>query len=379
MSLKSHAADGQTDAERTGAVPHPPVPWKVICAALPMAAVLYDVAGRPVWANAAARAALRTTPAADLPDAEPAEPLPAFRLLSNGSSPLARALAGETLCAGRGVLVNAAGERAAVQLWAAPVYQGDAIVAAFVLWHPADGASTYADLEYSQAISRRLVELQEAERRRVARELHDEVGQALTAIKINLQTLEQQNTDPLLAVRLKDSIAVVERALQQVRNISLDLRPSLLDDLGLVPALRWYIDNQAQRAGLTARFTATPADLRLAPQLETNCFRVAQEAITNVIRHAHATHMDVILDATGHGVRLVVRDNGVGFNVTQALEQSLRGQSVGLSGLRERAALVGGRVDIFSKRGHGTEVRAWFPGEPDTTIGAEGAAPERGA
>ncbi|MEJ5199831.1 MAG: sensor histidine kinase, partial [Anaerolineae bacterium] len=225
--------------------------------------------------------------------------------------------------------------------------------------------AAHTDLERSQAVSRRLVEMQEAERRRVARELHDEVGQALTAVKINLQALEHQNPDPLLAARLKDSIAVVERALQQVRNIALDLRPSLLDDLGLVPALRWYVDNQARRVGLAASFTATPADLRLPPHLETHCFRMAQEAITNVIRHAHATRMDVILNSTGHGVRLIVRDNGVGFNVARALEQSMRGKSMGLSSLRERAALAGGRVDIFSQKDRGTEVRAWFPNEPD--------------
>ncbi len=172
---------------------------------------------------------------------------------------------------------------------------------------------------------------------------------------------------------------MVERALQQVRNIALDLRPSLLDDLGLVPALRWYVDNQARRAGLTASFTATPADLRLAPHLETHCFRVAQEAITNVIRHAHATRVDVSLDSTNHGIRLIVRDNGVGFDVAHALEQSIRGKSMGLSGLRERAALAGGRVDIFSKKGRGTEVRAWFPNEPDTAVAGEGSAGDRGA
>jgi len=314
-----------------------------------------------------------------LPAEQPAEQIPLLRSPSNGPSPVARALTGEVVRGERGVLVNAAGERTTVQLWAAPVYQGSTIIAAIVLWRPADDASAYADLEHSQAVTRRLVEMQEAERRRVARKLHDEVGQALTAVKINLQALEQQNNDPLLAARLKDSIVVVERALQQVRNISLDLRPSLLDDLGLVPALRWYVDNQARRAGLTASFTATPADLRLAPPLETNCFRVAQEAITNVIRHAHATRLDVILDSTGHGVRLIVRDNGIGFNVAHALEQSMRGKSLGLSGLRERAALAGGRVDIFSKKGHGTEVRAWFPNEPDTTTGCEGSAPDRGA
>ena len=380
MSPNSHVADGRTDPEQTGTAPQLQVPWDAVCAALPMAAVLYDAAGRSVWANRAARAAWGTDEApsvAMLPAEQPAEQIPLLRSPSNGPSPVARALTGEVVRGERGVLVNAAGERTTVQLWAAPVYQGSTIIAAIVLWRPADDASAYADLEHSQAVTRRLVEMQEAERRRVARELHDEVGQALTAVKINLQALEQQNNDPLLAARLKDSRGRA-RAATGAQHLA---RPAAFaaGRPGLVPALRWYVDNQARRAGLTASFTATPADLRLAPPLETNCFRVAQEAITNVIRHAHATRLDVILDSTGHGVRLIVRDNGIGFNVAHALEQSMRGKSLGLSGLRERAALAGGRVDIFSKKGHGTEVRAWFPNEPDTTTGCEGSAPDRGA
>ncbi|MCX7671042.1 MAG: histidine kinase, partial [Anaerolineae bacterium] len=218
-------------------------PWDALCASLPIAAVLCDVAGRPVWANAAAAADLGAHSAA-APSTLLAEPwqerLPYLGSPQNPSSPIARALAGETVYRARCALIGAAGEHTAIQLWAAPVRRDGEIVAAIVLWCAAEASVVHADLERSQATSRRLVEMQEAERRRVARELHDEVGQALTAVKINLQALEHQNSDPLLAARLKDSIAVVERALQQVRNIALDLRPSLLDDLGLVPALRWY-------------------------------------------------------------------------------------------------------------------------------------------
>ncbi|MGC8780434.1 MAG: histidine kinase [Anaerolineae bacterium] len=361
---------------------HLPVSWDAICASLPLAAAVFDAAGRPVWANAAATTMLgidATAMSAALLAERLKGPLSFLDSLQTPRSPIARALAGESVRVERFVLTGADGERTAVWLWAAPVRRDDVVAAAIVLWQPADEPAARADPERSLATSRRLVEMQEAERRRVARELHDEVGQALTAVKINLQALEQQGAQPQLAGRLQDSIAVVERALQQVRNISLDLRPSLLDDLGLVPALRWYVDSQARRAGLAARFTAMPADLRLAPHLETHCFRVAQEAITNVIRHAHATQMDVSLDSTGHGVRLIVRDNGVGFNVAQALEQSMHGKSMGLSGLRERAALIGGRVDIFSKKGHGTEVRAWFPAEPDAAAGEEEPALPQGA
>jgi signal transduction histidine kinase len=133
------------------------------------------------------------------------------------------------------------------------------------------------------------LEIQEAERRHIARELHDEVGQALTAVKINLQMLRRQADWDAAAGRLDDSLGMVDRILHGVRRLSLDLRPSLLDDLGLAAALRWYVGAQAQRAGLAEEVIAgaVPADLPSA--LATTCFRVAQEAVTNVVRHAHAT------------------------------------------------------------------------------------------
>jgi signal transduction histidine kinase len=135
----------------------------------------------------------------------------------------------------------------------------------------------------------------------------------------------------------------------------------MLDDLGLVSALRWYVDRQAQRTGVVAQFTADPLDARLPPELETTCFRVAQEALTNVARHAQARHVNVRLRQREAELELVVEDDGSGFDVPAARARAARGVSMGLLGMEERVLLVGGRIDITSAPGRGTEVRARFP------------------
>jgi PAS domain S-box-containing protein len=212
-----------------------------------------------------------------------------------------------------------------------------------------------------QTLSRRLMEVQEVERRNIARELHDEIGQALTSVKINLQAAQCRLDTPALAPLLEESISTVERTLQQVRSLSLDLRPSLLDDLGLVPALRWYVDRQAQQAGFAVRFTAAPLAKCLPPHLEIACFRIVQEALTNVVRHARAQRVSVALRQHENELQLTIRDDGVGFDAQYALACAARGESLGLLGMQERASLAGGQIEIVSTPGHGTEIRAHFP------------------
>jgi PAS domain S-box-containing protein len=206
-------------------------------------------------------------------------------------------------------------------------------------------------------LSRRLFQVQEDERRHLARELHDQIGQALTAAKIDLQAAQRLEEHTATVQRLDDSIAILERLLQQVRQLSLELRPPLLDDLGLVPALRWYLDQQAQRAVLRVEFFADPALERVDAAIETACFRVAQEALTNVVRHARAQTVSVELHRTPEALHLVVRDDGIGFDVMTA-EQ---GASLGLLGMRERVALLAGEMDCKSAPGRGTEIHAFFP------------------
>jgi len=213
--------------------------------------------------------------------------------------------------------------------------------------------------EVLQILSRQLLEAQENERRHLARELHDEIGQALTAVKINLQAA--QRTPEALVSYLEDSISIADRTLQQVRTLSLDLRPALLDDLGLVVALRWYVDRQAQRTGFTAQFVADALKTRPRPDIETACFRVAQEALTNVVRHARAQQVRVELHQRDTELHLLIRDDGKGFDVRTAQERAAQGASMGLLGMQERVWLVGGQIAIESTPAWGTEIRVRFP------------------
>jgi signal transduction histidine kinase len=216
-----------------------------------------------------------------------------------------------------------------------------------------------------RALSTRMMQIQELERRTVAHELHDEVGQALTAVKIALQSLREDARDPVVAARLPESIAIVDAALEQVRGLSLSLRPPQLDDLGLVAAMRWYLDRQSRIAGLEVRFTADPRIGRLAADVETACFRIAQEAVTNVLRHAGASRIGIELALRDPQLELLVEDDGAGFDVAAAQRRAGENAGLGMIGMQERAALMGGRIDWESAPGRGTRVRARIPLAPD--------------
>lgn len=236
-----------------------------------------------------------------------------------------------------------------------------------------------------QILSHRLMQAQEMERRTLARELHDEIGQEMTAIRLSLQMvqrlLDAEKKDPQqLQTFVSDGIGIAETVLQQVRNLSLELRPSLLDDLGLVAALRWYADRQAQRAGLEVNVIATGFRARVPPEIETACFRVTQEALTNIVRHARAHRVNIELhlkpastrgsdDSNGHSqeqVELTIRDDGIGFDVRAARQKAVRGESLGLLGMEERVGLSGGQISLTSSSdrataARGTIIRATFP------------------
>jgi PAS domain S-box-containing protein len=211
-----------------------------------------------------------------------------------------------------------------------------------------------------QTFSQQLIATQEAERRRVARELHDAVGQALAAIKLNLQNVQRAADAASLAQPLNESVEITDRAMRHVRELALDLRPSLLDDLGLVAALHWYVDREAKRARLNADVVIGAIDTRLPPEVETACFRITQEALTNVVRHARASHVRVELVCEDAELRLSIRDDGIGFDVRAARTRQGPETNLGLTGMLERAVIVGGEVEIVSAHGAGTEVRARF-------------------
>lgn len=215
--------------------------------------------------------------------------------------------------------------------------------------------------ERLRVLSRRLMEIQELERRAIARDLHDEIGQALTAIKLNLRELRTHPNCEPVEDQIADSLEILAQVLQRVRSLALDLRPSLLDELGLVPALRWYVGRQAERAGWQLRFSAEGVTGRPSPEIEIACFRLAQEALTNVVRHSQAKEVDVLLERSSHALTLVIRDNGIGFDQDAVRSGARVGTSVGLSGMEERVRLVGGTFKIESTPAAGTEIRASFP------------------
>ncbi|MEW4569360.1 PAS domain-containing sensor histidine kinase [Tautonia sp. JC769] len=209
-------------------------------------------------------------------------------------------------------------------------------------------------------LTRRLLNLQEAERRSLARELHDQIGQGLTAIKMNLETALMR--PEVLSVRLNDAKSLLDQTLDQVRNLSLDLRPALLDDLGLVPALNWYLDRFTERTGIETSLHVDPRELSVAPLVATTCFRTAQEALTNVARHAKASRVALHLTHRAGRLNLEIRDDGVGFDPLQAT-------GLGLIGMRERVEDAGGSLRIQSNAQAGTEIQLSFA-QPNTT--AEG-------
>jgi two-component system, NarL family, sensor histidine kinase UhpB len=222
-------------------------------------------------------------------------------------------------------------------------------------------------LELSQerlrALSRRLFEVQEEERARLARDLHDDIGQALTALKIQLESLARDGA--AAGPRVLECVETTRHALERVRQLSLSLRPLQLDDLGLVAALRSHLDRQASLSGLTPHFDATEAPQAVAPDVETACFRVAQEAITNVLRHAEARNIWLRVFTAGGRLALSVRDDGRGFDLDAARRRGDAGARLGLVGMEERVALAGGELELRSSSGQGTVLLATFALQPE--------------
>lgn len=212
-----------------------------------------------------------------------------------------------------------------------------------------------------KTLSRSLIQVQELERRNIARELHDEIGQSLTAVKIDMLNIMQQTKSAQIQTQLKDSIQLVEESLNEVRELSLNLRPSILDDLGLLPAIRWYVDRQSQRSGIKGKVITKQIEGNLSPELQIACYRIVQEAITNIIKHAKAETFSIELERKSNDLHLLITDDGIGYNVSIARRKAINGQSIGVLGMQERAELVGGWLDIYSSSKKGTKVYAILP------------------
>jgi PAS domain S-box-containing protein len=225
-----------------------------------------------------------------------------------------------------------------------------------------------------QMFSRQLIEAQEDERRRIARELHDQIGQILTAVKMNLHSVQRLCEGPEAGSYVKDNIEAVDQALRLVRDLSVDLRPPILDDLGLTTALRWYVDRYTKRTGLSVDVLIDLPDEneRFSRELETACFRIAQEALTNVVRHAEATQVIVRLTRDADALLLTVKDDGIGFDVERLRTRAPRVATLGLISMQERAHAAGGTIELDSAPANGTEIRFSLPLDaksPDYTPG----------
>lgn len=219
-------------------------------------------------------------------------------------------------------------------------------------------AEAYAGL---RQLAARLASAEENERMRISRELHDEFGQTLTAAKINLQMLRKETADAAVAQRLDESVSMVERLIRQVRDIARGLRPSLLDELGLVPALQQHVDNLAQRSNARIELDASLGAADLPSGLKTMVFRVVQEGLSNALRHARASRIRVTLRDDPQALRLVIEDDGVGFDPEAVSQRVSRGEHLGLLGMTERVHGVGGTIGFDARPGAGSRIEVRIP------------------
>ncbi len=210
-----------------------------------------------------------------------------------------------------------------------------------------------------EILSRRLVEVQEEERKWIAMELHDEIGQVLTGLKL---AMPLSGSDDATAEKLQKSKDMVTELIQRIRQMSLELRPSILDDLGLLPALLWQLENYTRGTGIEVHFQhANLENQRFPHEIETTAYRVVQEALTNIARHAHVTKAGVRAWIVNETLMIEVEDQGAGFDSEHLFENNA---SRGLLGIRERINFVGGRFNVISSPGNGTclEIQLPLPG-----------------
>lgn len=214
-------------------------------------------------------------------------------------------------------------------------------------------------LDELERLSSQLMQAQEIERRRIARELHDEVGQALSAIKLELSIVERDATTTAAVSSLGEARAITDGALQTVRDLSQLLHPAMLDDLGLPETADWYLKGFSRRTGITSELVIDRLDSRLPPDLEVCTYRVMQEAVTNVARHADATACRVAITRTDRALQMTIEDDGKGFDPAQSRAPLDRG--LGLVSIRERVARLGGQLQVDSRKGIGTRLMVELP------------------
>ncbi len=200
----------------------------------------------------------------------------------------------------------------------------------------------------------RLIEAQEDERKRIARDLHDELGQQLSVLRLQLEVAKKLCQDEVVCDKI-DEIQLIAQSIDKgIDFLAWELCPAALDDLGLISAIDNYLKQWSHHSGIKAElFDSSLKKARLAPTLETNIYRIVQESLNNIHKHAQATNVEVILEKRDDLIVLVIEDNGIGFNIK---DKKKRSNGLGLTGMKERAALMGGTLEIESKVGRGTTI-----------------------
>jgi two-component system sensor histidine kinase UhpB len=214
-----------------------------------------------------------------------------------------------------------------------------------------------------KALSERAIFAQEQERKSIARSLHDDTGQALTMLIISLDQLETRLPANQQALKedIRQARSLAANALTELRGIVFGLRPAILDDLGLVPAMRWYARSQLDEAGLQVDVQSPDPMPDLPAEISISLFRITQEAINNVLRHADASKVEIEISLQAGSITLQVRDDGKGFDPQHASQSALPDQRLGLLGVRERAELLDGQLDLLSSPGQGTCLTVRLP------------------
>lgn len=215
-----------------------------------------------------------------------------------------------------------------------------------------------------QHLSSRLIRVQEDERKRISYELHDEIGQVLTAVSFNLAAIEkgcEDNPSIEVAEKLEDTKSLVDQLTTQVRSLSLELRPTMLQDLGLIPTVRWYVNTFTERRGITVHLNTSNMNDRYPEDVETTLYRIVQEALTNVSRHADASQVILCVERRDSVIRASIDDDGMGFQPETILSSANIGKGVGLVAIRERVMAHNGRFSIESALGQGTHLEVEIP------------------
>jgi two-component system sensor histidine kinase UhpB len=217
-----------------------------------------------------------------------------------------------------------------------------------------------------RALSEGAINALEEERQQIALTLHDDTGQSLSMLIIQLESLEAQlpSDENLLLEKLAVTRQLAQQSLTNLREIVYGLRPSILDDLGLVPAIRWYARTNLEKAGILVEVNANGSVEPLPPQLNSTLFRITQEAVNNIIRHSQAHNVNIYLTRDGEEILLEVKDDGQGFDLGSVKEAALQSQHLGILGMQERAELVGGKSELFSTPGDGTQILIRVPCNP---------------